>query len=176
MEKALETVDPIKFPRGIESWLETHYQIVEFIGYNQSRYANGALVSKGIDLLDDLDGQGAKQEFAEALTTKFEEDHKVYDFEDGDQNFYERLDEFLEKEIDMENLKQKLEDFINTQARYADKDGSTSFATCSHSNWDRDIWNHKDEIIGAIRKRGYKVSSSTSFGVLDVVVRKDLDL
>jgi len=96
-----KTIDPIKFPRGLDSWLETHYQIVEFMGYNQSRYENAALKHKGMDIIDDLDGQCAKQEFAEDLTTNFETKHKDSDFSDTEKfaNFFETIDEFLDEAL-----------------------------------------------------------------------------
>ena len=96
-----EAVDPVKFPRGLGSWLETHFQIVEFMG------ANGHLIIKENDytfetsehskVIEELDGQCGKQEFAEMLTTEFETKTKDYDWASmsSETTFYEELDKFM---------------------------------------------------------------------------------
>lgn len=78
----------------------------------------------------------------------------------------------------MDKLKEKLQSFIDEQCKYADKNGSTSFATCGSSSygWDKDIWNHIAEIRSAIEKRGYTTSSSVNHGVTDIRITKNLDL
>lgn len=103
----METLDKEKFPRGIDSWLETHFQIVEFMGYNQTKTQKVNMGSveldvtiKGLPMIEELDGQGGKQEFAEALTTKFETLNKETDFTET--HFYDVLDEFLNKEFEVE--------------------------------------------------------------------------
>ena len=96
-EKKKEKIDKKKFPLGLESWLDTHYQIVEYMGYNQSRYEKGVCIHKGSEVIEELDGQAGKQEFAEYLTTEFESriKSKKIVFADNDVTYYDELDKFL---------------------------------------------------------------------------------
>lgn len=65
-------------------------------------------------------------------------------------------------------LKEKLTNVIEEEIQYAEKNGKSCLSTCDHSNWDKDIWSYRDAIIEGIRKRGYNVTSSTKWGVLDI--------
>ena len=96
-------MDDKKFPRGLDSWLETLFEITEFIGYNQSRYENGTLIYKGLDCIEELDGQCGKREFAESLATEFEETFKDFDWADNSHktSFYEEIDKFLKKKLNL---------------------------------------------------------------------------
>ena len=86
----MENIINEKFPRGLNSWLQTHYQVAQFMGYHQ--YSE--------DLFFKLDGEDGKQRFAEELTTKFETIHKDTDFVDHPNgSFYDILDEFLKGEV-----------------------------------------------------------------------------
>ena len=73
-------------------------------------------------------------------------------------------------------LKNKLQNVVDNECKYADRNGSTNLSTCSDSSWDNDIWAHKDAIITAIRKRGYGVSCATNYGVLDITITKQITL
>lgn len=73
-------------------------------------------------------------------------------------------------------LKEKLTNVIEEEIKYAKKDGKSCLSTCSHYNWDKDIWNYKDAIIEGIRKRGYKVSTLTKWGVLDITTTLNISL
>lgn len=75
----------------------------------------------------------------------------------------------------MENLEQKINKIIDDELEYADKRGSTKLSTCDHYNWDRDVWNHRHQIIEEIRRRGYSVSVSTNWGVTDINITKILN-
>jgi len=70
----------------------------------------------------------------------------------------------------MDDLGKKINDFINLQVNYVEKEGKTKFSTCNHSNWDNDIWAYKDIIIKKLKDRGYSVTQSVSYGVTDVIV------
>ena len=69
-------------------------------------------------------------------------------------------------------LQDKLQNTINTECNYADKNGSSRLSVCDHSSWDRDLWAHRESIIDAIRKRGYSVSVSVKWGVTDINITK----
>jgi len=74
------------------------------------------------------------------------------------------------------SLTQKLQDKIDYECKYADRDGSTRFSVCDHYSWDRDFWMHRNTIIDAIRNRGYSVSISSKWGVTDIDVTKIINL
>lgn len=97
----VEMVNAKKHPRGLDSWLETLFEITEFIGANQSKYENGKLVYQGLDSIEEIDGQAGKREVAEALATEFETKTKDYDWADmsAETTFYEELDKFLEEKF-----------------------------------------------------------------------------
>lgn len=74
------------------------------------------------------------------------------------------------------DIKEKLQQFIDYQSEYVERDGHTTFSTCSHPNSDRIIWRFRGDIEGALRKRGYKVTSSVNHGVTDYVITKEIHL
>ena len=69
-------------------------------------------------------------------------------------------------------IQEKILREIDTECRYAEKNGTSRFSTCDHYNWDSDIWNNRQQIITGIRDRGYNVSQSTNWGVLDIITTK----
>lgn len=80
------------------------------------------------------------------------------------------------KRKENESLEQYLKRFIEHQIKYAEEDGSTTFATCDARYWDQDIYNHRHEIANAIRERGYNVEMARNYGVTDVTITKKLNL
>ena len=76
----------------------------------------------------------------------------------------------------VDQLQKKLQDKVNEECAYADKNGSSRFSTCDHSNWDQDIWRHHSAIIEAIRCRGYSVSVTYKWGVTDITTTKKITL
>lgn len=76
------------------------------------------------------------------------------------------------------NIESKIQKFIDDHCAQADSSGRSSFSTCDclSYGWDRDIWAFKDQIMSAIRKRGYSVSHSFKYGVMDVAIVKQLEL
>jgi hypothetical protein len=101
-----EKIDKNKFPLGLESWLDTHYQIVEYMGYNQSKFDKGECIYKGSEVIEDtLEGQAGKQEFAEKLTTKFEHLIKNEEFDFDITNYEYELDKFLKDAFYPKNKK-----------------------------------------------------------------------
>ena len=73
-------------------------------------------------------------------------------------------------------IEEKISRFVNTEISYADRDGSSKFSTCNHSNWDKDIWAHRQTIVDALQSKGYTVTSSVNWGVTDYIVTKKLEL
>ena len=71
---------------------------------------------------------------------------------------------------------EKLQQVVDTEIKYATERGDSRLSTCNHSNWDRDVWNHRHTIIEAIRNRGFNVSTSTNWGVLDIVTTPKITL
>ncbi|HQU40257.1 MAG TPA: hypothetical protein PLI89_10350 [Chitinophagales bacterium] len=76
----------------------------------------------------------------------------------------------------MTEIKDKLTRFVEATAKDAEAYGSAKFSTCDHYNWDREIWTHRNDIINALKKRGYSVSVSTRWGVTDVTITKSMEL
>jgi hypothetical protein len=75
-----------------------------------------------------------------------------------------------------QTLEEKLQDCVNSQCEYAEKNGSTKLSVCSERNWDSDKWNYRQDIMDAIRGRGYNVSQQTNWGVLDITTTKKITL
>jgi len=69
-------------------------------------------------------------------------------------------------------MTQKIQDKINFELEYADKNGSTTFSVCDHYNWDRDFWDNRHVMINEMRSRGYNVSVSVKWGVTDILISK----
>lgn len=80
------------------------------------------------------------------------------------------------KRKENESLEQYLKRFIEQQIKYAEKDGSTRFATCDARHWDQDIYAHRHAIANAIHKRGYNVEQTRNHGVIDFLITKKLNL
>jgi hypothetical protein len=76
----------------------------------------------------------------------------------------------------MSNIQEKLQKIVDSEAEYAERTGSSQLSTCDHSNWDRDVWNHRHEIISALRSRGFSVTESVRHGVTDIVITKKMNL
>ena len=74
------------------------------------------------------------------------------------------------------DLIEKLQKVVQQECDYAEKNGASRLSTCGNHNWDQDIWNHREDIIDGIKRRGYRVSSSVNWGVLDIVTTKVLTL
>lgn len=68
----------------------------------------------------------------------------------------------------------KLKRFIKELKEEVNKDGHTKFSTCDHYNWDRDIFNHREEIIQNLRNEGLNVGISSKWGVLDINISKNI--
>ena len=73
-------------------------------------------------------------------------------------------------------IQEKLQNFVNNEAKYVERDGTTKFSTCDHRNWDQDIYNHLGAITTALRERGYDVSIKVNWGVTDVTITKKIEL
>ena len=74
------------------------------------------------------------------------------------------------------SIEKKIKRQIDVECEYADKNGSAKLSTCSASNWDKDIYNYRNTIIEAIRNRGYNVSVSVNYGVIDIVTAPKINV
>ena len=74
----------------------------------------------------------------------------------------------------MKTIKEKINRIIAEEIKYCKKNGFSKLSTCNYQNWDLVVWNYKTDIINGIRERGYKVSTSTNWGVLDIETRLKL--
>jgi hypothetical protein len=75
------------------------------------------------------------------------------------------------------NVQEKIQNKVDKLAEEVEKDGSAHFEVCSKApsyGWDKDYWDHKETIMGAMKKRGYKVSSKTNWEVLDIDIVKPI--
>ena len=76
----------------------------------------------------------------------------------------------------MKELKEKLNKNISYHVDRVNKKGSSSFSTCDHYSWDKDIWNYRHSIIDKLIDLGLNVESAVNHGVLDVTITKELEL
>ena len=76
----------------------------------------------------------------------------------------------------MKELKEKLKENIQYHVDRVAKTGSSSFSTCDHYSWDKDIWNYRYSIIDKLTDEGYRVESAVNHGVLDVTITANLEL
>lgn len=79
-----------KFPNGLSNWIETHHEIVSAIALNPEDAHNK------VNDIEATKGTGGLYEFAEALTDKFEQEHKGVEW-DGE--WFNAIDEFLTNEF-----------------------------------------------------------------------------
>jgi hypothetical protein len=73
---------------------------------------------------------------------------------------------------------EKIQGIIDSLASEADADGYSKLSVCDayYYGWDKDYWIHKQNIIDALKKRGYNVSSKTNHGVLDIIIVKQIQV
>lgn len=76
----------------------------------------------------------------------------------------------------MNKLKEKLKTNIKYHIDRVAEKGSSSFSTCDHYSWDKDIWNYRHSIIDKLTDEGYCVESAVNHGVLDVTITANLEL
>jgi len=76
----------------------------------------------------------------------------------------------------MNELKEKLNKNIAYHVERVAEKGSSSFSTCDHYSWDKDIWNYRHSIIDRLVSTGYRVESEVNHGVLDVTITANLEL
>lgn len=78
----------------------------------------------------------------------------------------------------MKQLEEKLNKIVDIECNYADMYGISHFDTCDAFSygWDRDVWNHRHEVMDAIMRRGYDVSTINSYGVTRVLTKVKLNL
>jgi hypothetical protein len=84
-----------KFPNGITSYLETHYEVVDFI---TTMILKNKIENTVIDEVQGHQGIGGLYELAEDLTDKFEKKYKGKVW--GEElDFFDVIDEFLKEEL-----------------------------------------------------------------------------
>jgi hypothetical protein len=76
----------------------------------------------------------------------------------------------------MKELKEKLNKNISYHVDRVNKKGSSSFSTCDHYSWDKDIWNYRNSIIDKLIDLGFNVNTQMNWGVLDITITKELKL
>lgn len=76
----------------------------------------------------------------------------------------------------MKELKEKLNKNISYHVERVAEKGSSSFSTCDHYSWDKDIWNYRHSIIDKLTDQGYRVESAVNHGVLDVTITANIEL
>ena len=76
----------------------------------------------------------------------------------------------------MNELKEKLNKNIEYHVERVAEKGSSSFSTCDHYSWDKDIWNHRHSIIDKLIDLGFNVDTQMNWGVLDITITKELKL
>ena len=68
----------------------------------------------------------------------------------------------------MKTIKEQIDRIIAEEIKYCEETGMSKLSTCNYRNWDEVVWNYRVDIIDGIRDKGYKVSTSTNWGVLDI--------
>ena len=78
----------------------------------------------------------------------------------------------------MSDLQIKLQNIIDKNSKRVEETGRAHIDACdaSYYGWDSDVWDHRHAIMAAFRNRGYKVSVTTNYGVLDIVITKHIEL
>jgi hypothetical protein len=76
----------------------------------------------------------------------------------------------------MNELKEKLNKNIEYHVERVAEKGSSSFSTCDHYSWDKDIWNYRNSIIDKLIDLGFNVDTQMNWGVLDITITKELKL
>lgn len=89
-----QDVQEDKFPNGLSNWIETHHEIVSAIALNPEDAHNK------VNDIEATKGTGGLYEFAEALTDKFEQEHKGTNWGEQEKMYFETLEEFLQTEFD----------------------------------------------------------------------------
>lgn len=95
-----------KYPRGIESWIKTFYDMAILMN-NVFQYAfdmaeaHQEITDGQFDLVEchNLHGAIGIQELTEEWTTEFETIHKDTDWHDGDHDFWIIIDEFVNNKL-----------------------------------------------------------------------------
>jgi hypothetical protein len=76
----------------------------------------------------------------------------------------------------MNELKEKLNKNIEYHVERVAEKGSSSFSTCDHYSWDKDIWNHRHSIVDKLIDLGFNVDTQMNWEVLDITITKELKL
>lgn len=87
--KRTDIMDDSLTPNGIESYLETHYEVVCHLEHNEDYDGTHA------NIASTTGGRGRMYELAQFLTTKFE---KLHEGRSWDGEFFDELEKFLKDE------------------------------------------------------------------------------
>ena len=74
-----------------------------------------------------------------------------------------------------DELKAKIDSKITELIEDVAKYGNAKFSTCDHYNWDREYYNHRNDIVAKLKSEGYSVASSVNWGVIDYVITKPIN-
>lgn len=100
----------------------------------------------------------------------------IYDGTNEDEcEYYDNVVMDLQTQT-MDKLKEKLKTNIKYHTDRVAEKGSSSFSTCDHYSWDKDIWNYRHSIIDKLIDQGYRVESAVNHGVLDVTITANIEL
>ncbi len=75
---------------------------------------------------------------------------------------------------EIEKLQEKLQKEVDTICSNAERSGSHKWSIAD--TWDVDLYSHRNAIIQAVTKRGFSVSCSTSWGVIDYFISSPIEL
>jgi len=82
------------FPNGFQSWMETHYEVVQFITSQEEGFVNNGTV---VEYVREFLGEGGLYELSELWTDEFEKENKGKVW--GEEvSYFDTLDEFLSRE------------------------------------------------------------------------------
>ncbi len=88
-----------QFPNGFESWMETHFEIVQAIT-NESTDTIGEYSSLMAQQREEQQGRGGLYELSRELTDKFELLHEGKEWGiDDDTQYFDEIEAFIEEEL-----------------------------------------------------------------------------
>ena len=68
----------------------------------------------------------------------------------------------------------KLQNEVSSIAERVEKGNRATWSIAN--TWDADFWAHRHTMMNTLRERGYNVSSSVNWGVVDYVITKEVKL
>lgn len=95
MPNKKENTQEKKFPNGFTAWMETHYEIVQFIcTQEEEEFVNNGTV---VEYVREFIGIGGLYDLSLEWTDKFEEENKYKEWSEYEV-YFDTLEEFLNRE------------------------------------------------------------------------------